>query len=358
MVLFIHVFPDFYRLLNPTFKSTCSADPFPHGTQNSWSQTTLVTISHIDGPQLLRRMWCLVFLQRAVSYYFRGFCASAARTWINNRHQIPPSFKRAESFCVMCQFCRTKNTDKGFKSSFPRSIHYHFSVFWCNLDIANPFHIWQLPVVSEMAFSFLESHSRSELNTKHRLCILAQRGSKCFHPEGQCEHQFLPAVVVTRWQSPQSRILHRWAVLASETGFAPRDLSEGYQSSMATRQNKDTQVDWTKGRVTLPGWTIYWFLMFLISKTTLYWTILLACPERSTRGSKDSCDDRTRQQNVLDNQAFPRSRVLLWEAPHRIINSSFCMMPFLTDASILPLRTRSALPGRAYSTLKLQRNQD
>lgn len=290
MVSFIHIFPDFCRLLHPTFKSTRSADPFPHWTQNSWSQTTLVTISHTEGPQLHCRIRYLVFVERAVSYYFSEFCSSVKRPWINNRHQIPPSFKTAESFCVMCQFRWTKNTDKGFKSSFPPSIHYHFSVFWCNLDIVNPFHIWQLLVVSGIAFSFLGSHSMSESNTEHRLYILAQRGSK----KVSTSINFHPTVTDLRWESPQSRILHRWTVPASKTSFAPRDLSKGYQSSTGTRHNKDTQVDWTNGQVTLLGWGVYWFLTFLMGKTTLYQTILLAWPEMSTRGSKVSCTERTR----------------------------------------------------------------
>lgn len=95
----------------------------------------------MNGPQLYCRIWYFVFLQIAVSYYFTEFYTSGTKTWINNRPQIPPSSKTEESFFVMCQFCWIQKTDKDFMSRFPLSI-LHFSVFWCNLDIANPLSVW------------------------------------------------------------------------------------------------------------------------------------------------------------------------------------------------------------------------
>lgn len=149
--------------------------PFsPPRTQNSWSQTTLVTISCINGPRLYCWIWYLVFLQITVFYYFSEFYTSARRTWINNRHHIPPSFKTEEGFLVLCQFGWTQEMDQDFMSSFPLSTHHQsFGAIWIlpihhqrDTQLQN---ISTFSCVPWVTFAFPQCHCGSELNTEYSL---------------------------------------------------------------------------------------------------------------------------------------------------------------------------------------------
>lgn len=181
MVLFTYVSPDFHRLQNSTSKSTRSADLFPPlWTHNSWSQTTLVTISHINGLQSYCRIWYQVFLHIAVSYYFSEFYTLATRTWISNRHQIPPIFQNRGKLLCDALVLLDKENGQRFHVQLPTKYSPSFLSLlvqfgYCQ-SITNIKLGWKalLPLlVSGATFSFLELHSRSELNTEYRLYILA-----------------------------------------------------------------------------------------------------------------------------------------------------------------------------------------